>query len=362
MLNESAITPRQTVWALFLLFTSFAVIQIPAFILSIADRDSWLIVIYAWCFDVLFGAIYAYMGWRFPKQNMIQHGITLWGKIIGRIPGLFLLLLFLTFSIITQYSLFALVSKLMLPDLSPEIILGVSFMLSAYIAKKGITTIMYFCEAIGPLFFVSLLLLVLLISPELKLDNLKPQLTLGFFPSLVGAFVVLNFLGICIMMTMYTPLTDQPEKGFLTKFVASSLGSFILMVLVVYISGVFGVFQAKEMFYPGLELARIIRIGNFSGRVEMLWIVITLTVLLTGSASLIWAFSKGFSHYIGARDHQCFIYPTAFLGLTACLTAFNNDLTFELFSLYVYPLFPTLVTCFEILLALSALMTRGSRK
>jgi spore germination protein KB len=151
--NEKTISSRQYIWSLFILFASFAVIQIPGLMLTVADRDCWLAVIFAWALDVLLGILYAYMGWRFPDQNYIQHSLSLWGQFMGRIPGFFLLALFLVFCINTQYSLYLLVNKLVLPDLAPEIVLGIGFLLVAYIAKKGMFVIVHFCEAIGPFFF-----------------------------------------------------------------------------------------------------------------------------------------------------------------------------------------------------------------
>jgi spore germination protein KB len=186
-------------------------------------------------------------------------------------------------------------------------------------------------------------------------------LVTGLVPILSGTFIILTFLGVCIMMTMFIPLSAKPERGFINKFIASSLGSFILLIVIIYISGVFGVFQAKQMFYPSLELARIVQIGNFSGRIELIWFIITVTVLLISSACLLWAFSKGLSQYIGSRNFQPFVHPSALLALILCLTSFNSDIEFDQFIFYVYPIIPAIITFFELLLVITAVISKKSR-
>jgi spore germination protein KB len=358
METKKTIYTRQFIWLLFILFTSFSVVATPGVLISLAQRDCWLSVIFAWTLDVIFGTVYAYMGVRFPDQNLVQHSITIWGKYLGKLPGIILVLFFSTFCCILQFSVSLVINKMLLPRTPTQVILGISLTVAAYSAKKGLRVLGRACELLGPLFFISLITLTIFIIPKFKLGNLKPQLHSGFLPIASGTYFILSYLGICIMMTMYIPLNDKVENGFFAKVIASSLGSFIILLFVVSIIGIFGIKQAKEMFYPGFELARMIEWENFFERVESIWIVITITASIISSSTLIWASSVGISQLTGIKDNKPLINSVTMLLFIISSTSFANGIELGNFSLYVYPLFAPIITMFEILLWLTALITK----
>lgn len=358
MEGKNTIYTRQFIWLLFILFTSFAVVATPGLLISIAERDCWLSVIFAWTLDVIFGTVYAYMGVRFNGQNMVQHSITLWGKYLGKMPGAFLMMFFLSFCCLLQRSLAIVINKMLLPRTSYQIIIYISLAVAAYCAKKGIKVLGRVCEILGPLFFTSLIILTLFVVPKVKIGNMKPQFFSGFFPVFTGTLFILCYLGICIMMTMYIPLNDKPENGFFAKAVASSLGAFIILIFVVSIIGIFGINQGKQMFYPGFELARVIEFQSFFERVESIWIVITITASIISASTLIWACSVGIAQIINIKNNNSLINSIALLVVTLSLTSFNSDVELYQFAIYVIPIFPIGITIFEFALFFTAIITK----
>lgn len=358
METKKTIYTRQFIWLLFILFTSFSVVATPGTLISVSGRDCWLSVIFAWVLDVVFGTVYAYMGIRFPNQNLVQHSITIWGKYLGKLPGIILVIFFSIFCCILQFSVSNVINKMILPRTPTQLIIGISLAVAAYSAKKGLKVLGRVCEMLGPLFFVSLITLTIFIIPKFQLDNLKPQLHSGFLPVFTGTYYVLAYLGICIMMTMYIPLNDKVENGFFSKAIASSLGSFIILMFVISIIGIFGIKPAEEMFYPGFELARIIELETFFERVESIWIIITITVSIVSSSTLLWACSTGIAQLAGMKDNKPLINSIAMLLFIISTTSFENGIELADFGIYVYPLFAPIITTFEILLFFTALITK----
>jgi len=358
METKKTIYTRQFIWLLFVLFTSFAVVATPGTLISISRRDSWLSVIFAWVLDIVFGTVYAYMGIRFPDQNLVQHSITIWGKYLGKLPGIILVFFFSMFCCILQFSVSLIINKMLLPRTPTQLIIGISLSVAAYGAKKGLKVLGRVCELLGPIFFISLISLTIFIIPKFHIDNLKPQLHSDFLSIFTGTYYILSYLGICIMMTMYIPLNDKIENGFFCKVVASSLGSFIVLIFVISIVGIFGIKVAEEMFYPGFELARIIEWETFFERVESLWIIITISASIIASSTLIWASSVGIAQLAGIKDNKPLINSLAMLLFIVSSTSFANGIELADFRLYVYPLFAPIITVFEIFLLVTAIITK----
>lgn len=116
MKQKGIISTNQYVWLLFSVITSFTALYIPGMLIFHAGRDSWLSVIGAWFLDVLLAIVYAYMGLRFPGQNMVQYSITVFGKYLGRIFGAIFPLFFLLVASLLMRSLGAMVSNLFLQN------------------------------------------------------------------------------------------------------------------------------------------------------------------------------------------------------------------------------------------------------
>ena len=144
-----------------------------------------------------------------------------------------------------------LIGAAILPNTPIELIIFTGFILAAFAVKKGIEAIARTCEILGPIYLFSFVLLLVFISPLVKVSRLKPQLVNGIYPFLSGSIFILSYIGICIIMGMYIPICNRLENGFLAKFIAVSMGSFIISTLIIFGVGVFGNEQAGNLVNIG---------------------------------------------------------------------------------------------------------------
>lgn len=247
------------------------------------------------------------------------------------------------------------ISKAFLPDTSTTIILATSYIVVGYSARKGIVAIGRACEVAGPIFLLSMILLFGLLKPWSDLNQVMPILESGMGPVFRGALFILSFLGVCIIMGMFIPISVQPEKGMKAKFIASTMGSITIGLLVVFTIGTFGIQQAFNMFYPSLQVARIINIGEFIQRVDIVWLVVAIAATLIGASILMWGTCEGFSQLLKSKDSRPFVYPLTLLSLIIALTTFKSDIILKDYLAYFFPLFALLMTMIEILLLLVAI-------
>lgn len=337
MQEKGVISTNQFVWMLFCIITSFTALHIPRLLILQSRRDAWLAVILAWFLDVLLAIVYAYMGVRFPGQNMVQYSMTILGNKLGKIIGLAFPLFFLFVSSILQRELSIILFTAFFPRTPEIVILITSYIVVGYAAFKGMEVIGRVCEVLGPIYLFSLLGLFLFVIPDINIGRLKPQLELGILPALTGTPLILSYIGICIIMGMYIPICNHPENGFKAKFIAVCMGASMIALLVITSIGVFSYAQAKNMINTSLELARVIHFGGFFERVEAVWLLIAIGAAIVTSANMIWAFSLGVSQIAGLSTYKPLIIPAIFVSFIIGTTSFKNSMDFVTFAFYSYP-------------------------
>lgn len=359
MRKNGLISTSQFVWMLFSVITSFTVLQIPGILIQHAGRDAWLAIIGAWVMDVLLAIVYAYMGLRFPGQNCVQYSISILGKYFGRIVGIMFPVFFLLVASVLMRALAELVNDLFLPRTPISVFLLFSYLLIAYGVKKGIGTIARVCGVLGPVYLISLIILFIFLTPHVEIHRLRPILENGIAPVLAGAPYILSFIGICIIMGMYIPICNRPKNGFLAKFISVSLGAFIIIFLVILSVGIFGAEQAGKMINPGFQLARLLRIGSFFERLEIVWYIVAIAAGIMTTANLIWAVCLGTSQIAALNTYKPLIYPAVLIAFVLSITSFDNIPDLLNFTSYSYPIYGIFVeTGIEMFLFVMALILK----
>ncbi|EGW39523.1 endospore germination permease [Desulfosporosinus sp. OT] len=357
MPEKGIINTKQFVWMLFIIITTLAAMQIPSMLIMQAGRDAWLSVVSAWFLDVMLALVYAYMGIRFPGENFVQYSITILGKYLGRMVGILFPLFFLLVCSLMLQGLSQVVNTIFLPMTPFNVILVSSFLVSAFIGRKGLEVIARMTEVLGPLFFFSIVTVCCLVLPAVHMERLKPQLDEGIAPFLIGTPLMLTSFGVCIIMAMYIPLCNRPENGFLAKFSAVSMGALVVGLVTALSVGIFGIEDAQYMNSPGLQLAKMINFSNYLERVEMVWLLILVGSGIVASSSLLWAFGQGLAQIVGLKTYQPLIYPGALLSLVFCIGSFPSSLNQTNFFHYTFPIVAAFVeTGLELFLFATALV------
>jgi hypothetical protein len=153
-----------------------------------------------------------------------------------------------------------------------------------------------------------------------------------------GTPLILTHYGICIAMGWYIALCNRPENGFLAKFTAVSIGAVAVGLVIIFSIGSFGFIQAENMNNPGLTLTRLIHIGNYFERMEVLWMFIAIGAGIMTTANAIWIFSLGVAQITGLQTYKPLVYPAVLCSFVLALTSFHNSTIFLGFVVYVFPL------------------------
>lgn len=335
MQEKGIISTKQYKWLLFSIITSFSTLQISSILIAHAGRDAWLSVICAWLIDVALAVVYAYMGKRFPGENMVQYSESVLGKFFGKLVGALFSLFFLLSASVLIRSLCTLLQNAFYRYTPLNLLILASFVIIAICAKKGLEVVARISALLGPIYLLSLIILFLSVVPLVKFDDLKPFLEQGASPFLSGSPFILSFISICIIMGMYIPCCEKPEYGFKGKFFAVTLGSIMLELQVIFGICILGPKPAGESLNVGLQLAKLIYIGDT--RLEVVFLMMSIAAGIMAAASLIWAFSLGVSQITGLSTYKPIVYPAALLAFIIAVTSFDNSKDIYHFIKYTFP-------------------------
>jgi spore germination protein (amino acid permease) len=337
MQEKDIISTKQYIWMLFSIITSFSTLQILSMLISHAGNDSWLSVICAWFLDVVLAVVYAYMGLRFPRENMVEYSMTILGKFIGRFVGAIFSIFFLLSASVLIRSLCTLLKNAFFPETPMEVLIGISFILIAVGAKKGLEVFARISQLLGPVYLVSFIILFLGLVSLIGWSSFKPILAKGAFPFLSGSPFILSYISICIIMGMYIPYCNKPEDGFKGKFIAVTLGSLMFELEIVSGIGILGVKQAGAMANVGFQLAKIVSLGGIFEHVEVLFLIVAVAAGVMSAMGLIWAFSLGTSQITGLSTYKPIVYPAALLSFIIAVTSFDTSKDIFNFIHYTFP-------------------------
>lgn len=357
--KREVISTNQHVWMLFSIIVSFTALQIPGLLILHVGRDAWISVIIAWFLDVMLAIIYAYMGLRFSGQSFVQYSITILGKYLGVIIGAMFPLFYIMVASVLMRAMGIFISNMIMPLTPMEVVLATGYALIAYAVKKGIEVIARVCELLGPVYLISFILLFVLIIPQVRIRRLEPVLYENLYPVLSGAILILTFIGICIMMTMYIPISNKPEDGFKAKFIAVTLGASAISMLVFLSVGIFGAKQAGSMVNPGLQLARMVSIADIIDRIEIIWFIIAIGAGLMTCSNLIWAFCYGISQIFNLSTYNPIVVPAVLIAFVLSIISFDSNIEVINFIFYSYPFIGLFVeTGLEVFMFLTAIILK----
>lgn len=363
MSNKEMISSNQYTWIIFSIITSFTALQIPGILISLAGHDGWLSVLLAWLLDILVAILYAYMAVRFPGENYVQYSETILGRYIGKIAGMIFPLFFMLVAVLLMRSLAEMISSAFLPNTPVALILATGYIIMGYGVRKGIETIAKASEILGPIYLISMVLLIFMILPDVKIERLKPQLVEGYLPFIMGGVFILNFFGICAIMGMYIPIINKQKHGFIAKFIAVTMASPIICLIVAFSTGVFGDQAAQNMVNPGLALASYISIGRIFARVEIIWMMIAIAAGIVTSANLIWTFCQGVAHSVKLSTYKPLVYPAVLLAFVLGITSFEGYVDLNNFIFLTFPFIAVFVEAIlELFLLVMAIILKKRGK
>lgn len=281
-----------------------AVLFTPYYAAQAAGQDAWISVFVAGLL-VIFPTLAAVMLMaRFPQQSIIQALPKLFGKVPGFLVALLFSGFFLFSAALAVWRLEIYTIRFLLPD-TPLIAVRTLFLICvACAAFSGSIPLVRVSAYIVPLGMVVIFLVTALPIPKMDISYLFPLFERGYSPMLYTAVLLLGWLCqtpiVILMFQRYVP--DKYLQGGVRKVLLAVLMSTIAMELgAVGSIAAFGPEQTASMFYSSFEVARIIDIGPFLERIEVIFVAVWIAGIYVAAAFYFQAFIDSLSDIFSAK-------------------------------------------------------------
>lgn len=277
--------------------------------------------------------------------NILEINDHLFGKTIGKIINLILMITVFSLTVILYYDLVNFITSESLYETPPLAISIIVLIPIIYLLCKGLKVI---CKTSIILFFISLGLFILSffgLVTQVKFGNIQPFLEHGINGTMKASIIHIAYSILPLFILTIIPRNEIYDKEKLTKKMIFNyffvniliiLGTFIIL-------SVAGIDLALLYQYPDYHILRRISIGGIIQRIEnflsIQWLI-SICICLTINCYYI---IKSFKHIFNIEQERKlnFVIPIIIMGLSTIIFI-NNIVAFN----FLMNVFPTILFAF----------------
>ena len=303
-----------------------------------SKQDVWIAVIMAMAASSIIMAVYARIIKLFPEKNLFEILDDLFGKVIGK----FITLIFVWFAfhvganIIKNTSEFIRIISL---DSTPVCIIALmTGIVIAYAVRSGIEVIGRLISIVFPIWVMGTLLLSLLSIGQYDINRLKPVLYEGFGPVISDAFRIfaLPFAETVIFLS-FAGSFQKKSSPYKIYYYSLLMGGLYLVIVVVRTIMMIGTTNISMQMFPTYITARIIKVGDFIERIELISSVLIILCSLTKTMVFLFSFTKGVAHIFNIKDYHKLAAPLVFLTSIYSIPMYKSAIEMIDWALNIFP-------------------------
>lgn len=322
MLEKGRISASQLGKMVYLGIVPTAILATPTVTHDVAKQDAWISPV--WAFSGLIAILVALGFYRlFPHQNFIQ----VCERIIGRVPGKLLAILFslyylyLNGIIVREYGEFVVGAFLHRTPLS--VVVGSMVFVCAIAVRGGLEVVARFAELLLPAFITLYLLIVIPIIPELEVLHMFPIMGEGIMPSIKGSFILQSWFCEFIIATFFLPYVSnhqQVKKSLLYALVGVIVSLMITNLVTLLLLGEI----TSDYIYPFLILARYISLADFYTHVSALFMAVWVFGAFVKICVFFYVTVLSIGQWMDLSSYRPIVFPVALLLVLFSLWAAPN--------------------------------------
>ena len=288
-------------------------------------QDAWIAILIALAAGSVLALVYARIIYLFPQQNLYAIAQTIFGKVIGKIIIFFMTWYAIHLSAILLRLLTEFVKIVNLqrtPQLAMMILL---IIVTGYMVLSGMKTLGRWAMLVLPLYLSVILYMLALASPGIRFSNILPVLEHSI--AAIGAaslkILTTTYAGTVLFLGLADSIEkkDNPYKIYLYGFF---MGTVVLLIVLLLNITFLGVPMVEKSYFPSFITARIVNIGDFLSRIE---IIIYYNFLLAGIAKIsicLLAASKGVETLLNITNKGLILLVISVVILIIGLNQFNS--------------------------------------
>lgn len=303
-----------------------------------SKQDVWIAVIISMAAASVIMAVYARIIKLFPETDLFG----LLNKLYGKIPGRIIALIFTWYVFHVEISIIRNISefiRIVSLDATPQCVIALmTGIVIAYAIKCGIEVTARWVSIFFPLLVTVTLILTVLAMNAYDFNRLKPILYEGFKPVISDAFFIFSlpfaetvaFLGIagCLQKK------SSPYKIYNYSLL---IGGVYLVTLAVRTILLLGPGNTDIQMFPIYIAARLIKIGDFFQRIELINAVVIVSCMFTKAAVYMFSITKGMSYILNIKDYRLLSSPLVFFTAAYSIVLYNNAVEMIEWAARIFP-------------------------
>jgi spore germination protein KB len=333
MINNEKISERQYMLLSTLFIVGSSILIAPSSLAIDAKQGTWIAAILGCIMGISLAWLYASISQLFPELTLVQLTEKLLGKWFGKtVSLLFFVFIFILGSLVLRNIGDFLNSQIM-PD-TPIQAIHFLFLIPIIMgARMGIETLARLAELLFPWFILFFFILCITLFPIVKFENILPLFEGGVKPLIRAtlAFVSAPFMELIVFL-MITPAVNRSDKIKKPFIIGTIIGGGFLTIIVTLSILVLGAEITARNLYPSYALAKMINIGNFLQRIEIIMAIMWFISIFFNLILCFYASAVGLSQILNIQDYRLLTLPLGMIMLVISIIAYPNVAYF--FSFY----------------------------
>ncbi|MEH7125178.1 endospore germination permease [Bacillus sp. JJ1532] len=361
-MEKGKISSLQMAMLMYPTIVATAILSVPSITAKYAAQDLWLSPVFA----SIMGFLTVYIAIRlqklYPNFTFVQTIEQIIGRFPGKIISFFILFFYIHINgqIVREYGEFIVSSFLHKTPIS--IIMSMMVLLCAFVVYGGLEVLGRVAQLLFPIFFIPLIILIFLISPNFELGNILPILERGIYPTLKGAIVpggwFTEFFLIIFMLPFLADIKKGMKYGIITVF--GVMVTLVVVNLIVLL--VLGTTTASKA-YPLMLASRYISFADFFENLDSVVMAIWIVGAFVKISVIYYAVALGTAQLLNLSDYRPIIWPIGIFTLEFSFWSLPNTMTLNYFNL-IFPfygaLLQTIIPLF--LLVIGVIRKRNSKE
>lgn len=326
MMQNVKINPYQFLVLVLFFSMGTSILIIPSALAEGAKQDAWISAIFGVIIGILVIWLFCFIAQWFPNLTFVQMIEQILGKWIGKAVSLLFVSMAFTYAASLLYYSGTFLNIHLMPN-TPMIALNLLLAIAIIIGVRlGIETIARSAEIFILFFFALLILLVLFIFPEVKLDNIRPIFEAGPLPIVQSSKSLIEVTAVnTIVLLMIFPACmnnlKQAKKSFYLGYL---IGGFVIILLTFLSIAVLGPYSTAAEYHPSYELAKRINIGNFIQRIEASMAGLWIIALYIKATLYFYAAALGLAQIFNMKDYMPLTLPLGGIVVVLSLVMFPS--------------------------------------
>jgi len=331
-----------------------------SFLAGVTKHESWLVIVFGIivCLPLLY--LYRTIMVMFPDKSLLQVLEEVYGKVAGKILGVFYFWFFLTLTSLNLTDLGDFVKVSVMGETPHIILILMCILVSVYAVRFGIKVVTRYGALFTVIEVAILILTIFLTLNQIKLQNFLPMFQLPLKKYIQGTHIIATIpAGELIIFLMITPNVKLTRKGA-TKYWFWGAGIGMLTLLIVMLRDIAILGNTLHLFtLPGLVTLRLVNLGESLSRMEILFAAALIMLLFFKITFLCYVTTITVAQLVNAKTFKHLALIVGILAVAYSNTLYPNPIIHAASARETVPI---IWSIFEIIIPLITFIIAKIRK